>query len=162
MSTRLETLTGKVAAVNQANEVAILLKAKLDEFFRPLVGQKIVKIDGSLLGKYADQVKQIIEQIEAETGIELIYRLSSQFSLGWVCKACKQTSDHGCTYYEQAVYVGDYKGQTLEKIDDRGFNLRTDFTVAEMKAKFADVETTKKAYEAAKSKLWPFYENEAP
>lgn len=52
MNTREEKLKARVAAVNRANAYAAVLYAAMIEKFTPLMGQKILKVDGSLLAKH--------------------------------------------------------------------------------------------------------------
>ncbi len=152
MNTRREKLTARVAAVNKANAYANELYVKLADYFRPLVGQKILKADGSLLAKIEKDLP------EMASGNELhVYRHRSEYSLAWTVKTCEFMPPHGCMYHETTVYVADLKGQTLGELS-RPFEARSDYTVEGIEKLREAYETAKKAADNARSALFPFGE----
>lgn len=153
MNTRVEKLTAKVAAVNRANEYAARLYAVLAERFAPLVGQKILKVDGGLLGKYAG----LVPELPSEPSIH-VYRHSSDYSLAWTVKTCEFMPPHSCMYHEVTVYVGDLRGQTLEKMTLHPFSGRTDYSVEEIMGKRAAYESAKRVADELRGDLYPFGE----
>jgi hypothetical protein len=155
MNTRVEKLTAKVAAVNRANEYAARLYAALVEKFAPLVGQKILKVDGTLLAKY----EGLVPVLPCSPDLH-VYRHSSDYSLAWTVKTCEFMPPHSCMYHEVTVYVGDLRGATLEKMTVHPFTGRTDFSVEEITGKRLAYESAKKVADELRNDLYPFGEED--
>lgn len=152
MNTRLEKLTAKVAAVNRANEYAAKLSSILHESFAPLVGQQILKVNGSLLAKYADLLPK------QNTHDLLVYRLSSPYSLAWVVKTCESMAE-SCVYHQTTVYVGNLDGKVLSNLvefEDR----RSDYTVDEILEKVSAHDAAKRLVDNLRGELYPFDTND--
>ena len=66
-------LDAKVKAVNKANAYATKLYPMLASVFKPLVGQKVLKADGSILAKYA---KLMPDFLLAPEGIHVCQHMS--------------------------------------------------------------------------------------
>ena len=147
-----EKLAAKVKATNKANQTAIELYPKLVAVFRPLIGQKIVKIDGSLLTKIADLLPPLPNDHDLR-----VYRNRSEYTLSWIVNASEQVNDHSCTYAEIGLYIGDLNGNVLTKIYDEP-QLRANYTVTEVEAQRAAYWSAQKVADAAKSALHPFGE----
>jgi len=151
-------LEAKVKAVNNCHTYAMELYDKLVPVFTPLVGQKILKADGSLLAK----VEKLLPQLESHPVVH-IWRNPSNYTLNWTVKTCELFGHKdiaSCTYYETSVYVGGLvHGDTLKDITAKQ-DLRNDY-VAEVIQWHREVfkEAQKKADEA-KSALWPFGESD--
>ena len=144
-------LAARVVATNKAHKYAVELQSKLRAAFAPLVGQKILKADGSLLAKYETLAPQC-------AGNDLhVYRHNSNYSLAWCVKACESVPPHGCVYYEVTAYVGDLEGQVLKSLSP-ALELRSDYTVKEIEGKIAAYEAAKKAADTARSEVYPFQE----
>jgi hypothetical protein len=154
MNTRLESLTAKVAAVNRANEYATRLYAALVEQFTPLVGQKILKADGTLLAKYAG----LVPNLPCTPDLH-VYRQTNDYSLAWTVKTCEST-DHSCMYHEVTIYVGYLKGATLENMIPTPFTGRTDFSAEEIIGKRAAYESAKRVADELRNDLYPFGEHD--
>lgn len=151
MNTREELLIAKVAAVNRANKYATQLFGELTEGFAPLVGQKILKADGTLLAKYVPLWPLVTDdQI-------LVYRLDSEYSLGWVVKSHEDILG-SCVYHSTTIYVGDMSGQTLKNMAVNPFEGRFDFTVEEIIEKRAAYASAKKVADSFQTALYPFGE----
>lgn len=149
-------LAAKVQAVNKANQYATTLYPTLVDIFRPLVGTKIIKADGSLLKK----VQALVPDFHYSTDLH-VYRLSSSYSLAWVVKTCEPITEEGtCTYYEATVYVGSLDGDTLKSIYEHPFREKTDFTVEEIQAARTEYDKARKIAEDLKSALFPFGEHD--
>jgi hypothetical protein len=153
MNTRVEKLTAKVAAVNRANEYAARLYAALSANFAPLVGQKILKVDGTLLAKHERLVLPCSPDLH-------VYRHSSDYSLAWTVKTCEYMPPHSCMYHEVTVYVGDLRGATLEKMTVHPFTGRTDYSVEEITGKRLAAESAKRIADELRSDLYPFGEED--
>ena len=159
MNTLEAKLAAKVKAVNRAHAYVPELYGNLVEVFRPYVGQKIIKADGSLLAKINSQLPVLPLMGHALS----VYRHRSDYSLAWTIKTCESTGDYGCLYYEATVYVGDLIGGVLSQLADAPLpvNYRTDYTVEEIAANREAVKVAEQAYNDAKGKLYIFgeYEN---
>lgn len=153
MNTRAEKLACKVAAINRANAYGKEIYKTLTAIFEPLVGEKILKADGSLLAKYA----ALVPKFEYSHALH-VYRHTSDYSLAWVVKTCEPLPPHSCMYHESVVYIGDLRGHTLEKLCIHPFDSRSDYTVEEITQKRVDFENAKKALDNARSALYPFGE----
>lgn len=153
MNTREEKLACKVGAVNRANAYSKEIYALLNPIFTPLVGKQILKVDGSLLAKYA----ALVPKFEYSTDLH-VYRQRSDYSLAWVVKTCEPLPPGSCMYHEAVVYIGDLRGQTLEKLSIHPFDLRSDYTVEEITQKRLNFERAKKELQEARSELYPFGE----
>jgi hypothetical protein len=153
MNTRLEKLTCKVAAINRANAYGKEIYQTLTKIFEPLVGEKILKVDGSLLAKYA----ALVPKFEYSHALH-VYRHSSDYSLAWTVKTCEPLPPGSCMYHESTVYIGDLRGGMLDKLAIYPFDSRSDFTVEEITQKRVDFENAKKALDEARSALYPFGE----
>ena len=153
MNSRLEKLTCKVGAINRANAYGKELYALLTPIFAPLVGKQILKVDGSLLAKYA----ALVPKFDYSHALH-VYRHTSDYSLAWTVKTCEPLPPTSCMYHEAVVYIGDLSGQTLEKLSIHPFDLRSDYTVEEILLKRLDFEKAKKVLDEARSALYPFGE----
>jgi hypothetical protein len=146
------TLVAKVKATNKANAYAMEIYDKLAAVFAPLVGQKIEKADGGLMAKYAKLLPEFISGVPMH-----VYRYNSNYSLMYVVKTCESIPPHGCTYYEASCYVGEMRDGVLTKLCNRP-QLRTDYTVAEVKANREAYKAAQAIADDAKGKLHPFGE----
>lgn len=149
-------LEARVLAVNNANREAMRLYPILRAIFEPLVGQKLLKADGSFLAKIAKQLP-----IFSKTPKLSVYW--HRESLAWGVKACQTYMDPSwnegtmATYYEAQVNVGFLRQGILESIHDPE-ELRTDYTVEGVKQARKSYEIIKKAANDAYSALAPFGE----
>ena len=146
------TLAAKVKATNKANAYAMEIHPQLCAVFAPFVGQKIEKVDGSLLAKIAKLMPKFIDGVPLH-----VYRYNSNYSLMYVVKTCEMIPPHGCTYYEASCYVGEMRDGVLIKLCDAP-KLRTDYTVEEVKANRAAYKAAQQLADDAKGKLHPFGE----
>lgn len=152
-------LEARVMAVNEAHAYAAKLSVTLRELFRPLVGCKILKADGTLL----KSVKETLpETLFPSTPRLHVYRNVSDYSLGWMVKTCVTDERSHGNYYEVAVYVGDLgdkwtgQGQVLAKLNETPFAGRTDYTAADIQAKRERYKELQKLADDAKSAIYPF------
>ena len=148
---RENALKAKVKAVNRCHEEAMKLYDRLVEVFRPLVGHKITKVDGSLLAKVA----KLLPKFPLCSG-HSVYRGGSDHTLGWCVKTCEAIEDGNCLYYEIGVYLGNMSNGVLNNIMDRPM-LRTDYTASQIRAKRKTFKEARKAMEVAEAVLWPFH-----
>ena len=155
MNTREERLRTRIVAVNRANDYGNKLYRELTNIFRPLVGQKILKADGQLLAKYQPLLPHFPNTPQLH-----VYRHTSEYSLAWSVKTCEFMPPHSCMYHTVTVYVGDLRGDKLEKLSVNSFEGRTDFTAEEILTKRADYEAAKRIADNARNSLWPFGEED--
>lgn len=152
-----DDIGAKIEAVNAANAYANQLAPVLIDYFRGFVGSKILKQDGTLLKKLTlptFPADPRTPHIQVTT-----YRLSSNYSLGWVVKTCRNGipparpgySD-GCTYYETTVYVGELTGDVLAEVHEWK-PLRTDYTLADIQNLIRRYERIRDLAEKAKGMI---------
>jgi hypothetical protein len=132
-----KALEAKVRAVNKANAYAQDLWPKLRDYFAPYVGQKILKANGDLLAK----VVAGMPDFPKADNVQLVYKMSSRYSLGWVVKVCESSpslhpaarpTDSIAHYWESSIYVGDIEGDRLVKLYGHPPYGRTDWTADEV------------------------------
>jgi len=159
---RSNRLKARVVAMNRCNEAVNELYLLLAAIFTPLAGQKVVKADGSLLAKYAAQVKPIMDKFNT-TGPQLSVwhaAASSRYSLVWTVKVCESMPEDGtCVYEDASVYVGNMEGQIFKDIIPADVH-RTDYAYDEIVQLRAEYEEKKKTADAARSALFPFGESD--
>lgn len=151
-----KVLEARVRGVNAAHAYASTLTPLLRERFTPLVGQKVVKNDGTLLAKFAGLLP------EFPNGVKLhVYKHVSAYSLAWTVKTCEVDVVDGtghAYYYETVVYVGDLANGVLTSIERHPCTLRTDYTVEDVVKVRKEFEVARKVFEDARSALYPFGE----
>lgn len=158
MATVREQLEAKVEAVNLAHDVGNKLYKELMLVFSPLVGQKILKADGTLLAKYAALVPPMPSNFMLH-----IYKLASEYSLAWVIRASVNNPNGAQASHECTVYIGNiYKHSVLNGLYDgvngSMFEGRSDYTADEILCKRQKFAEAQKAFEDAKRALFPFHE----
>ncbi len=147
-------LAAQVRAVNRANDYANKLYPTLAAFFRPLIGDKVTKSDGSLLQKFEKLLPEMPHTREVT-----VYYHRSDYSLAWTVKTCENVEQaETCVYHEVTVYVCDLRNGRIEKMSNHFGALRTDYTVEEIESKRENCRILEKAYSAAKSALDGFGE----
>jgi len=140
-------LPARVIARNRANANAMALYDLLSKVFAPFVGQKIEKVDGSLLAKVQASFPKITF---------FFYRYRSNYSVCYVAKECQSLSDgNSCVYEETTVYIGDVRDGVLQSLYPRP-SFRHDWTVEEVQKLRHEAEEAEKIASDAKSKLCEF------
>ena len=153
MDERPARLAARVKAVNAAHACANEFRKILTDIFRPLVGVKLFKVDGSILAKYVPLLPEFPNRHDL-----MVYRHRSDYSLAWTVKTCEQVvgASH-CLYYETTIYVGEVSGVTLKNVNDP-CDMKTDYTAADIAAKRETYKVAKKVADDALSALYPFGE----
>lgn len=144
------TLEAKVEARNLVAVEHNRLLTVLAAAFAPLVGQKILKADGSLLAKFESLAPRAVGG-----PLFSIYKLSSAYSLAFVVRSRVNCGDHGCVYDEATVYVGDLDGAVLKGLIAPQ-PLPTGYTVAGVLEARKNLAAAKEAFSKAESAVWPF------
>lgn len=152
-SSNKDQLKAKVAAVNRANGVALSLQPVLRAIFEPLVGEKILKADGTFLAKVAALMPELPSQHDL-----MVYRLAGNYSLAWSVKTNEHDSPQTVLYHEATLYVGNLEGQILKSMADHRFDGRVDYTVEEIEAKREAYSKAKRISDEAREALYPFGE----
>ncbi len=147
-------LSADVKAENKANKYANELRPKLLAVFTPLLGSKILKGDGCLLKK----IQESLPSLTFDDKSVSVYRLSSNYSLGWTVKVCEKIPDkeYTCTYRSATVYIGDLEGGTLKKLHLDKNPLKEDYVLEDIVADIKTYKAAKAVADAAESKLFPF------
>ena len=146
-------LAARVAAVNKAHAYAKELHPKLAAVFAPFVGCKVTKI-GRLVAKAEAAVKAL--DLPYSGGLN-VSRNPSTYTISYNVQAC-ESFDWIAYYHDVGVYVGELKGDTLDKLMPLNGTYRSDYTELEITSKRAEFKAIEKQYEAAKSALFPFGE----
>lgn len=110
MNTAAERLAAKVNAVNKANAYAKQLLPKLQDTFRPFLGQQIDKKTGGMMAK----VKAAVDALDLPNTPNLsVFRHHNSYSLCFIVKVCVVTNGIG-TYHETMVQVAEMNGDFLK------------------------------------------------
>lgn len=152
-------LPANIEATNEANRLAMELQGRLLAFFRPYVGKKVAKADGTLLAKISEKLKDFLGKLPCTPSLH-VCRLSSVYSMDWTVRVSKNYGEGmsgGATYAVANVYVGELSGDTLTKLGDPVV-LRTDYTVESIQEARKNARAAKDAYEKAKGECFPFGE----
>ena len=102
-----EQLAARIKARNRAGEVAKELFPQFVEIFKPLVGEKVCKVDGSFLKKIADQLPSGDYPDAFPDPTVMYYRNRSEYTVSFTIKTCASNGEEGCAYEEVTVYVAD-------------------------------------------------------
>jgi len=154
---RRATLDARVKATNMINAWANKVGPILLERFRPLVGVKLLKVDGSFLEKY----KHLCE-IPLPDKMHRYHRDNSGYWLSFNLDVCVSVEGYeGCIYEKNHVHIGNFDGQTLKDVRNAPLaseTLRTNYTAEEVIALRAEFDRCKKIAQQAESALYPFGE----
>lgn len=148
MTTNRPMLEQKVRGVNLAHKYANELYPKLVEHFKPLVGQKVYKADGTLLKKIKDQ----LDTIYLPTGNELrIMRFCGPYDIHYEVQTI--ISHNGRALYHSAnVYVVHVQDGVIDRIADP-YERKTDYTADTVIADRKALEEAEEAVREIQSRL---------
>lgn len=144
-------LAAKVAAQNEANTLANERFEPIIKALAPFVGQKICKVDGSLLEK----VKKALPVFPSDFNNSSFYSTGHGYSLRLDIRTCHAVEPNGCAYAESTVYLGSLDNGVLINYD-KAPNLKTDFTEEYVQEARKEVEAAEKAMRNAEAKLYYF------
>lgn len=122
------TLAAKVAARNAVNRFANEWYAKAVEALKPFIGQKICKVDDTLLKK----VKEALPEFPWSNQTQGFYR-ADRYTLKFdlkthECSRGKGGPDYSvASYADQILYLGDLTDGVLTQLYDAP-NFKTDYT----------------------------------
>lgn len=144
MKTKIEA---QIEAVNVARAECNRLAPLLIAAIRPLLGKKVQKVTGGLTKKF--------RSILPESLLPHSYRILSDYLFYYVVKSCIGYGEYNCIYHEETIYFGDSTNGILVK--EVTFEPRKcDYTVAEISELRKKADEMERAYDRAKSALFPF------
>lgn len=150
-------LEGKVAAQNRVNQLAMDCYAKAIEPLKQFVGQKILKVDGSLLEK----VKKALPELPVLQCNRIFYTCQHGYNLRIAIDesiyAMRRSGVGGTYYVEASAYLCNIRDGVLTELYPKP-ELRTDYTHEEILMARKDLETAKAAMSLAQSRLQGFGE----
>ena len=157
-------LAAKVAAVNAANTEAKRLYPLLVETLKPFYGQKVIKVDGTLLASVAKVLPEMPSYQTTGNRINC-YRNNSSYSVGFVIRVSELYTARDYTSqssHEVFLYICDLKGQVAAPVTGSGgewvLTARTDYTEGEVCELREAYKVAKEAADKAQSALHPFGE----
>lgn len=153
----------RVQAINLCAMFHNIFLKTLQDSFAPHVGEKILKVDGTLLEKFKklmpkiEDYKDLPSLKDARATIHF-YRLNSDYSLGLCIRIDvfhddKVGGNHES--FECTAYVGDLRGQVLEKLNTPNWH-KSDYTSVEIFTQFKIAEELAEKARQAESALFPF------
>lgn len=151
----LNRLKCRVIAVNRCNEEAMKLYDKLVEIFKPLVGQKILKTDGT----YLEKIKKLVGELNNDSTRHLwiVKNGSDQHSLSYNVRYSEWDGGNNQSHQISIRIGGLIECQILRSINEKPI-LRTNYTVEEIELKRQIFQRKEEEYRAARADLDPFGE----
>lgn len=150
-------LAAKVAARNEVNALANASFAPAIEALQPFVGQKVCKVDGSLLEKVKKALPPAIHANDAE--VHTWYSTGHGYSLVLNVKTCTSARTNGnyqiAHYAETDLYLGHLQDGVLTGLYDAP-SYRTDYSEEFVREARLEAERAKKAASEAESKIHYF------
>jgi len=153
-----DALSAKVAARNEVNSIANVRFADAVAALQPFVGQKVCKVDGSLLEK----VKKALP--ETGTDPHCWYSTGHGYNLVLnvkVCTSARTKGDYQLAHYAEAtVYLGHLNNGVLTGLYEAP-NYKTDYTEQFVRKARLEAEQADKVKREAESKIHHFgmYDN---
>lgn len=144
----MNTLEAKVDATNRANASANKLQPALIEIFRPFVGQKILKADGTIAQRFQRFVPKFSYSTEHN-----VYHNNNRCS--WTVKCCSFIEGGGCVYHEAHLSVGRIVDGVLTELATP-FVRRADWTAEEVQRLQKAVEDAETVFRNAQAALEHF------
>lgn len=144
------TLAAKVAARNAVNRFANEWYARAAEALKPFIGQKICKVDGTLLKKLKEALLELPNK-----GFEMSgWYSADRYSLKAYLKACECTNGIA-NYADTTLYLGDLTDGVLTRLYDAP-NFKADYTEEFITQTREEIKKAETMMNQAKSKLGDF------
>lgn len=142
-------LLAKVSARNLVNAEIVRRAPAMFTALAPLVGQKILKADGTFFKKFESVLPVLPGTVELHA-----YYTAGHYSLRACFRACVR-SDDGCTAYAEAdVYLADLTAGVVNHLYAfNPENYRTDFGFNEVRALQTELKAAKSKVSELESKL---------
>ena len=149
-------LEAQVRAVNRASAAVNELWPALREACRPLIREKVVKVNGQLTGKG----KRLLAILSPTPELRVSHQTSVDV-LGWAASATETWETEGgfgrqSICHEVHFCVGHLRDGHLTSLCELPEPLRTDFTVEEVLERRRRLREAQSMYAAARSALSPF------
>lgn len=149
-------INAKINARNKANEVANRVYEELIPVFRPLMGKKVCKVDGTFLKKVANQLPNWEKKHALITYPWTIHHSSSDYYVMFNVSVSEPVTGWGHLYEDASVYICRInEGKEVIEICDPP-NRRSDYSFDEIKSLIEDYEQKREAANEARSALHPF------
>lgn len=146
-------LEARVRAVNKANKYAMELSKVFAERFAPLVGCKILTVNGDILNKYVNLVAFLAEEDRT------FYRYRSNLTLAFTVKARESVDENTFVYHETTITVGELEGGVLKAISPPFIGI-TSYTYSEIRLRRENYKVAQKLADTLKNDLYPFGETD--
>jgi hypothetical protein len=148
MDKYLTALEAKVAALNHANALIMVLQSDVLKTLVPFVGQKVFNQGNTLSAK----VRSALPNLGSNSEVQGWYQ-TSNYSLTLHVKVCARYAGrdgqyHSCVYQEAYAHLGEIDGHTLKSIGTLG-EFRTNYTVEEVKAAREELTAAQRAVSEA-------------
>lgn len=155
-NSRHDYLVAKVKARNILNSELKQRVPAMIEALKPFIGQKVQKVDGTLLQKVRDALPNIPNAVAFGGWYE-----SRGYSIYARFETCVwEGLAHGCIYQEDSFCIGDVQDGILkaeQRVSELSF-FRSDWTVEEVEKARENVRKAKEALSDAQRPLYHFGE----
>lgn len=162
-------LAAKVTAVNLAHSLANQYGPILKEFFRPYVGQKVTKTDGSFLESIKKELPKLPDWQSSNHEIQTHLTTGGGYSIRLEIRVTQAYTDRRGEYstisHEVSVYIADLTNngagysapnQFVKEIYANQINFQTDYKAEEIIVLRKSLEEAEKVVSDLKSKIHDF------
>lgn len=152
----LYLLDARIRAVNAAHACANEMHPLLYDYFLPLVGAQILRADGNLMKRLANDMPQLPHRHDLT-----VFRSYSRYHLQWTVNASADAGNGHCVSHSTVVTVGKFSSTTPSVLEDlMPFEpLRTDWTQSQVVALREACREAKRQFDVAVHNLSPFGEH---
>lgn len=147
-------LSLKIKATNKANDIANRLYRQMADVFGNLVGQKILKADGSFTKKVEALVPKPIGS--GADGVHVYKSYSGKWAVSWTVRVTVFDGDDHVDA-EATAYVCEMEGDTVKCLHSQS-PLKTDYDFLIVQTLRELAKMKKKEYDEAQSACYPFEE----
>lgn len=145
----MNALEAKVDAANRCRVYANMLFPKLVQYFLPLIGKKVVKMNGDVLEKHANQIMQMHDGT---------LQVVQNSSFCWTVTATT-ANDKKQTHYQHVLfYVGSVDEDGILETVNEFQPFQTNYTVEMVEKLRTEFLETRKHLDQIRTKLLPFGE----
>jgi hypothetical protein len=146
----IQKLQAQIRAVNSAHAYAMRLYPILADYFRPMVGCKIMKADNqTLLAKIVNGLPDFPDNPPFR-----VYEFSSEYSLRWVVQEC--ITVNGVSHYHDAdLYIAFTRYGAIDKMCDAP-QFKCDYQIETLEHIGNSYQEAKKLADDFFSQLGPF------
>ncbi len=138
----------KIIARNRVNQAILDIAPVMRGALAPFVGQKICKVDGSLLQK----VRNALPEPPNTVSVFAYYTTGNGYTLRAGFRASQSVPGEGTQYAEADAYLGDIQDGVLIKIYPSA-SYRTDYELAEVKSLQEQLKAAQRTVSTVQSQL---------